>query len=151
MQESGALWAEPGELERPQGVVVDALHGQCAMITLHRGGAARSIAVVPLLRDPQWPEAGSLLMFGTSEDLPGGAGALGDFCREHRITQAERQVLAALASGTSPQDIARSGGVAISTVRTQIASVRRKVRASSIRHLIQMVATLPPWSGVPDD
>ena len=40
--------------------------------------------------------------------------------------------------------IARRFGVALSTVRTQISSIRQKTRSSSLRALVRQVALLPP-------
>ena len=70
------------------------------------------------------------------------------FAREHQLTAAELQVLQSLCSGLQPQEIAQRHGVAISTVRTQIASVRAKTATESIRDLVSMVAQLPPMQGV---
>ena len=70
------------------------------------------------------------------------------FAREHQLTAAEQQVLQSLCAGLQPQEIAQRHGVAISTVRTQIASVRAKTATESIRDLVAMVAQLPPMQGV---
>jgi hypothetical protein len=56
-------------------------------------------------------------------------------------------VLIALCDGASPSDIAQANGVAISTVRTQIANIRAKTGSDSIRSLIHQVAVLPPLVG----
>jgi DNA-binding CsgD family transcriptional regulator len=53
-------------------------------------------------------------------------------------------VLAALCDGDDPSGIARRFGVAVSTVRSQIASIRQKTRSTSIRELVRQVAVLPP-------
>lgn len=66
------------------------------------------------------------------------------FAREHNLTPAETQVLDALCSGLGPQQVAAQQGVAISTVRSQIGSIRAKTGAQSIRELVRQVAVLPP-------
>jgi DNA-binding CsgD family transcriptional regulator len=66
------------------------------------------------------------------------------FALAHRLTPAETGVLQGLCGGRSPLEIAHAQCVAISTVRTQISSIRAKTGADSIRDLVQQVATLPP-------
>ncbi len=53
-------------------------------------------------------------------------------------------MLIALCDGVPPAVAAAQHGVAISTVRTQIGSIRAKTGAASIRDLIHKVASLPP-------
>jgi DNA-binding CsgD family transcriptional regulator/PAS domain-containing protein len=66
------------------------------------------------------------------------------FARTHGLTAAETRVLAALGLGRRPATIAEAQGVKLSTVRTQIGSIREKTGAESITALIRMVAALPP-------
>jgi DNA-binding CsgD family transcriptional regulator len=49
-----------------------------------------------------------------------------------------------LCAGLDPQEVASQQGVAISTVRSQISSIRSKTGAPSIRELVRQVAVLPP-------
>ena len=56
-------------------------------------------------------------------------------------------VLAALGMGVAPADIAQEQGVKLSTVRTQIGSIRAKIGVSSITDLVRRVAALPPMVG----
>ena len=53
-------------------------------------------------------------------------------------------MLAALCAGQRPSEIAAALCVALSTVRTQIGSIRAKTGAESIRALVRQVAVLPP-------
>jgi DNA-binding CsgD family transcriptional regulator len=46
-----------------------------------------------------------------------------------------------------PTEIAQRQSVAVSTVRTQIGSIRAKTGAGSIRELVRQVAVLPPLVG----
>jgi DNA-binding CsgD family transcriptional regulator len=52
------------------------------------------------------------------------------------LTSAEREVVALLADGLRPKQIARLRGVAISTVRSQIAAAKKKTGARTIEELI---------------
>jgi DNA-binding CsgD family transcriptional regulator len=53
-----------------------------------------------------------------------------------------------LCLGHPPAEIATLQGVALSTVRTQIANIRLKTHSASIRDLVQRVAQLPPMLSV---
>lgn len=66
------------------------------------------------------------------------------FARDHGLSAAETQVLQLLCDGHQPIAIAGLQGVAIATVRTQIASIRIKTDTATIGELIQRVARLPP-------
>lgn len=66
------------------------------------------------------------------------------FARAHGLTPAECTVLELLCDGLDPRDIARANEVGMTTVRTQVSSIRIKVGADSIRGLLHKVAMLPP-------
>ena len=66
------------------------------------------------------------------------------FARSVNLTPAETRVLEQLCRGVRPTTIARQHGVAVSTVRTQIGSIRAKTGAASISELVRQVAVLPP-------
>ena len=70
------------------------------------------------------------------------------FARSVHLTPAETRVLERLCSGVRPTLIATHQGVAVSTVRTQIGSIRAKTGAASISELVRQVAVLPPLVGV---
>jgi len=104
-----------------------------------------SVAVVPLSTMSPDGRPATLLVFGKRqmcEDL-----SVHWFARSHKLTQAEAQVLKGLCGGVPPAEIAQRQGVAISTVRTQISSIRAKTGAQSIRDLVRQVAVLPPLVG----
>ena len=63
------------------------------------------------------------------------------------LTLAETRVLEALSEGLHPNDIATRYGVGISTIRSQIGSIRLKTRSDSIGALVRQVAVLPPLVG----
>jgi DNA-binding CsgD family transcriptional regulator len=101
-----------------------------------------TVAVVPMPRDAD--QAQALLVFGKRP----GADALsvGFFARLHGLTPTEDTVLLSLCRGMKPAAIADQHGVAISTVRTHVNSIRLKTGTSSIRDLVHKVATLPPMA-----
>ncbi|HUD34607.1 MAG TPA: helix-turn-helix transcriptional regulator [Variovorax sp.] len=70
------------------------------------------------------------------------------FARDHGLSSAEGHVLMGLCLGHPPAEIATLQGVALSTVRTQIANIRLKTHSASIRDLVQRVAQLPPMLSV---
>ena len=63
------------------------------------------------------------------------------------LTLAERRVLGGLVREASAREIAAEHAVALSTVRTQIASIRAKFGARSIDGLLLRVSELPPVAG----
>jgi DNA-binding CsgD family transcriptional regulator len=129
-----------------------ALHGARRglrkLLTVGEGGQRAGIAVVPLPGDggqSGFGEQATLLVLGRRE-VAGGLSVQG-FAREHRLSPSEAQVLQALCEGCCPNEIAERHGVKIATVRTQIANIRAKTGAESIRDLVQQVAVLPPMVG----
>ena len=131
-------------------VLHQALHaaahrGLRRLLTLGEGGRRAGVAIVPLGTDPSPGLPATLLVLGRRE-VCGGLSVHG-FAREHRLSPSESQVLAALCEGCSPHAIADRHGVKIATVRTQIANIRAKTGADSIRDLVQQVAVLPPLVG----
>jgi DNA-binding NarL/FixJ family response regulator len=63
---------------------------------------------------------------------------------QHRLTWAEQRVLRAIVGGTAVRDIAVDNGVAVSTIRTQIQSIRDKLGVSNIDALLLIAARIPP-------
>jgi len=70
------------------------------------------------------------------------------FARHHALTAGETRVLEALCSGHSAPAIARRHGVAVTTVRTQLTSLRAKTGAKTVNDLLRTVARLPPMVNV---
>ena len=108
---------------RLEGALADVQRGLRHLICLGRGAGRLSLSVLPL-QDGLGRTAQALLVLG-KRNLCGELPMLA-FAREHQLTAAEQQVLQALCAGLQPQEIAQRHGVAISTVRTQIASIRVK-------------------------
>lgn len=75
------------------------------------------------------------------------AGSLFDasgFATTHKLSQAERRVLEALLHGHQAEVTAQTLGVGVATVRTQIASIRRKTGHDSVASLLAALGNLPP-------
>ena len=119
-----------------------AVRGTRELLTLDAEGQRVSLAVVPLAGEVLDGQPATMLLLGkrqVCENL-----SVRGFARAHKLTPAETRVLEALCAGVAPQTYAERQGVRISTVRTQIGSIREKTGARSIRALVRMVAVLPP-------
>jgi DNA-binding CsgD family transcriptional regulator len=110
------------------------------LLELHRQGRREVYAVVPL----QLSEHQTLALLLASRDDVCQALSWQAFARLHGLTPAEAAVLEGLCKGERPNELADRFGVAISTIRTQIASVRAKAGAQTVGELIRELATLPP-------
>ncbi|HEY2926882.1 helix-turn-helix transcriptional regulator [Piscinibacter sp.] len=123
--------------------LADAQRGRRKLFSLGRDGGAVSVAAVPMLAGADEPDdALALLVFGKrrrAETL-----TLDFYARSHGLTATEMTVLKDLGAGMKPKEVARAHGVAISTVRSHITSIRTKTQTGSIRELLGRVATLPP-------
>jgi len=123
--------------------------GRRTMMTIASPDGDMPVGVVPL-GDNATSDAVALLILGRhgrSEPL-----TLQFFAQTHHLTSAERSVVSALCEGLRPTQIAARSGVAISTVRTQISSIRQKTQAKSIGHIVRMIEAMPPIAsaqGVP--
>jgi DNA-binding CsgD family transcriptional regulator len=138
-----------GELRARRGSDAQLLHGALhdaqrrglrKLLTLGDGAQQVSISVVPL-----GVPGSTLVILGKRQ--VGAELAVQGFARLHRLTNGEARVLAALCAGSRPSEIAADHGVALSTVRSQISSIRLKTGAASIRALLAQVAVLPPLMG----
>jgi len=100
------------------------------------------VAVMPLPSPAPEDPAAALIVLGRRqlcEDL-----SIQSFASDHKLTPAETCVLRALCAGESTGAYARRRGVALSTVRSQISSLRAKTKTPSVRDLVRRVAGLPP-------
>ena len=115
------------------------------LLMLGQDGHRVAVSVVPLrTRRAAAPMATQLSM--GKRQMCGGLGVQW-FARSHGLTLAETRVLEALSEGRQPSDIATRHGVGISTIRSQIGSIRSKTRSDSIGALVRQVAVLPPLVG----
>jgi DNA-binding CsgD family transcriptional regulator len=99
-----------------------------------------NVVVVPLNRDVS---QAAVLLILERRQLCGDLAAQW-FALRYQLTPAETEVLKALSNGVKPTEVARRQGVAISTVRSQIQSIRAKSGADSIGELMRQLALLPP-------
>jgi DNA-binding CsgD family transcriptional regulator len=133
-----------------QGLLMQALadtgRGRRCLLGLGEAGQSLSVAVVPLGQDG--PESGPdgealvLLVLGKRQSCE--TLTVDFFARTQGLTAAEARVLQALCDGLRPKEVARRCEVAVSTVRTQISSIRTKTQTASIRDLVSRVTALPP-------
>jgi DNA-binding CsgD family transcriptional regulator len=121
----------------------EARAGLRSMVQLGPGNDARMLAFVPLAGTQ---EGGSvrhvLVLCGRSG--PADSVAVTLFAKAAGLTHGERDVLSSLCDGLDAQGIANLRDVKISTVRTQILSLRQKVGARNLPDLIAKVSSLPP-------
>ena len=126
----------------------DAGRGLRRLLTLDTAGAGASVAVLPLpAPDCEFDADGTaeaLVMLVLGKQSANQTLTLDFFARIHKLTSAETAVLRALCGGQRPKEVALDVGVAISTIRTQIGSIRTKTQTASIRDLMNKVAALPP-------
>ncbi|MBC7938793.1 MAG: helix-turn-helix transcriptional regulator [Chitinophagaceae bacterium] len=127
-----------------------AQRGLRRLLTLGEGEHRVSISVVPLpcsAGEGGRADAGqtTLLVLGRRQMCA--ALSVQGFARSMALTPTETRVLELLCNGVRPTEIATRQGVAVSTVRTQIGSIRAKTGAGSIRELVRQVALLPPLVG----
>jgi DNA-binding CsgD family transcriptional regulator len=65
----------------------------------------------------------------------------------HDLTAAERRVLGALVNGQRLETMAKEYQVKLSTLRTQVASLRNKIGVRRVEELLVLAAVLPPMAG----
>ncbi|MBC7728292.1 MAG: helix-turn-helix transcriptional regulator [Microbacteriaceae bacterium] len=125
---------------------------------VHAASLARSYQLVPLrsgdrqllvsVQPVQAAEGAApcaLLLLGRRRLCPDLA--VQELGRLYALTAAERDVLASLLAGISVAVLARGRGVAVSTVRTQVAALRAKFGVRRIDDITRLVAELPPMLG----
>lgn len=147
----------PADNETLRRTLERARAGLRGFLCLGEGTPSAAIAVLPLIGqrsacDMQMhgglgsavPPAYALLVFSKQQLCDDSTMAL--FARERGLTSAEGQVLAQVCKGLRPAQIAHNHGVRISTVRTQLRSIRMKTCCQTIRDLVQKVSVLPPMA-----
>lgn len=123
-----------------------ATRGLRRLLTLGEGTHQVGVSVVPLGALGRDRRTAILVILGKRRvcaEL-----AVQGFARCHGLSPGETLVLTSLCHGARPAEIAAERGVAMSTVRSQIGSIRVKTGAESIRALVRQVAVLPPLMGV---
>lgn len=127
-----------------EAVMAAGTRGIRKLLTLGKDGQRGSVSVIPLEAANAGPRA-VLVVLGKREVCE--SLSVQGFARSYGLTGAETRVLMALCDGTPPAQTAQQLGVAVSTVRSQIGSMRQKTGAESIRALVRQIAVLPPVKG----
>jgi DNA-binding CsgD family transcriptional regulator len=137
---------QPHDVAPLHGALTDACRRRLRrLVTLGDGRQRVCLAVVPIPAPGDATPTSALVMLGkrqVCQDL-----SVEAFARAHALTPAETQVLKALCSGARPGEIALQHSVALSTVRSQVGSIRAKTGAETIGALVRTVALLPPMVG----
>lgn len=84
----------------------------------------------------------ALVLFGRRDACE--ALTLQQYGQLHGLTGAEQALLPAIIRGLSVEAIAQQQGVSLSTVRTQLGSIREKTGAKTLRSLTARLTSLPP-------
>lgn len=144
--EGGALsTSDLGNTDQLQRALCEAsTRGRRRVIELHGKARSLTLSVVPAdgrasLGEGPVPVLVMLPRLGLCSRL-----AEQWFASAHGLTRAESNVLSQLWSGCDATGIAALHGVAVSTVRTQIASIKTKTSTRSMRDLLLLAARLPP-------
>lgn len=119
-----------------------ALRGQRRLVLLKHGDRDLSLTFNPLAHPLEDTSPCVLVMLSrqcTCDNL-----AVRMFARALALSPSEEGVMLALCRGLVINEIAHENGVAVSTVRSQIKTLREKAGAPSIRKLLQRINSLPP-------
>lgn len=136
------LGTNAGATSQIQQAMESSFRGQRRLLMLVDGDRELSLAFTPLSH-PLETDAPSVLVLmsrqSTSDNL-----AVRMFARSLSLSPSEESVLMGLCKGMQIAEIAKQHGVAESTVRSQIKTLREKAGAPSIRRLLHRVNSLPP-------
>ncbi|MEO6625760.1 MAG: helix-turn-helix transcriptional regulator [Burkholderiaceae bacterium] len=141
--------SKPSHAAQLTSVLLRTKSGLRGLLCLGHGAQPFTVAVVPLPAVPSDPDGAApahsaLLVFAKQQLCDESTVTL--FARERGLTSAEGQVLAQVCKGLRPTQIASRHGVQISTVRTQLRSIRLKTCTDTIRDLVHQVSVLPPMA-----
>ena len=119
-----------------------ACRGQRKLVLLEHNGTELSLAFIPLSH-PLEGDAPTVMVLlqrqSTCDNL-----AVRMFARTKGLSPSEESVMIGLCRGLGVPEIAKEHGVAESTVRSQVKSLREKTGCTSIRRLMQRINSLPP-------
>ncbi len=149
LNHAGMLLRHDGRLRQAEGASGDllaalrqaALRARRSLVRMDRGSDRLLASVLPFGAT----HAGGqhvLVMLGRRQ--PCSELGLEMLAASYGLTLAERRVLAALVREASPREIALQNAVALSTIRTQIQSIRIKLGARNIEGLLLRAAEVPP-------
>ena len=116
--------------------------GRWSVMQVAHGGERTMLAMLPLRPNAVCADAPALVVFG----LRAGCKRLmiQFYAQTHGLSPTETSVLRALGEGLSPREIAQRHAVALSTVRSQVGSIRAKTGAHSVTELLLTLGALPP-------
>lgn len=126
--------------------IADALRGRRRLFTAGQNGGELPVAAVPIQGGDELGEPLALMVLGRRSSAD--SLTVDFYARSNGLTSAEANVLKRICGGLKPKEVAREQGVAISTVRSHICSIRTKTQTGSIRELLNRVAVLPPITPV---
>lgn len=133
-----------GLLALRRAVHAAALNRGYQLVPLRSGLRSLMVSVQPL-RTAEIAAPCALLLLGRRRLCPDLA--VQELARLYELTQAECEVLANLLGGVRVGRMATDRGVAVSTVRTQVAALRAKFGVRRVEDITRLVAELPPMEG----
>ena len=121
--------------------------GQRSLLTLSGTDGELALSFIPLKSSEQavadvLDTTAALVVFGKRDACE--ALTLQQYGHIHGLTAAEQALMPAISRGLSADAIAQQQCVAVSTVRTQLGSIREKTGANSLRALMARLTSLPP-------
>jgi DNA-binding CsgD family transcriptional regulator len=136
------LGSNAGFTGQIQQAMESSFRGQRRLLLMAQGDRELSLAFTPLSH-PLESDTPSVLVL-LSRQSPCDNLAVRMFARALNLSPSEESVLLGLCRGLDIPEIARQHGVAQSTVRSQIKTLREKAGSPSIRQLLHRVNSLPP-------
>jgi len=118
-----------------------AFSGLRQLVPLRVGQQTLMVAVQPLLGAPL-SQPCAVLLLGRRQLCPDLAVQM--LGRLYDLTTAEQSVLTSLLQGARVATLAKARGVAVSTVRTQVAALRAKFGVRRVDDITRLVAEMPP-------
>lgn len=119
-----------------------AFRGQRRLVLLTKGERELSLAFTPLSHPLEADTPTVLVMLSRQSACDNLAVRM--FARTIGLSPSEEAVLMGLCRGLEIPEIAAEHGVAPSTIRSQIKTLREKAGSPSIRRLLQRINSLPP-------
>lgn len=119
-----------------------AFRGQRRLVLLNKGERELSLTFTPLSHPLEADSPTVLVMLSRQSACDNLAVRM--FARTIGLSPSEEAVLLGLCRGLEIPEIASEHGVASSTIRSQIKTLREKAGSPSIRRLLQRINSLPP-------
>jgi DNA-binding CsgD family transcriptional regulator len=120
-----------------------AAQGRRQLVSLQQGHHRLMLSMQPF-NEPGTASSHVLVLMGRRQMAPDLVVEM--LCSMHALTGAEQRILRGLLDGHGVDELADSYGVKISTVRTQVASLRLKLGVRRIGDALRMAAELPPMA-----